>query len=117
MFGQIARRGDVDRQDLTTLRELLGRYLWITEIRVDYPGVEVTIRGMIKPDENADSPMALRRSFLDSFETVMALLAELGAQHSSHPDFRIGGRAQHRFDGSVGFTQMTCDVEFRLFSR
>lgn len=116
MFGQIARRGDVERQDLTTLRDLLGRYLWITEIRVDYPGIEVTVRGMVKPNEDADSAVALRRSFLESFETVMALLAELGARHSSHPDFRIGGRAQHRVDGTDDFVQMTCDVEFHLFS-
>jgi hypothetical protein len=114
MFGQIARRGDVEPQDLTSLRELLERYLWIIEIRVDYPGIEMVVRGMVRPNETAGSAAALRQSFLESFETVMALLAELGARHSRHPDFRIGGRAQHRISGTDDFVRMTCDVEFHL---
>ena len=114
MFGQIARRADVDPRNLTSLRELLERYLWISEIRVDYPGIEMVVRGMVRPNEAAGSPAELRKSFLESFETVMALLAEVGARHSRHPDFRIGGRAQHRLDGTDDFVQMTCDVEFHL---
>jgi len=72
------------------------------------------IEGSLKPDVHARTPSALRHSFLDSLDAVIAILDAAGARWDEHPGLRFRGNATTGRDGKPEFSQIECLVELRL---
>jgi hypothetical protein len=97
--------------------DLLGRYMWVQEVAMDWGWMNgvLTIRGNLKPDPDAASPSALRRSFLDSLDAVMAIMEAAGAKWESHPEVEIVGSAIHKLGGGQEFAGIECRCKLEIF--
>ena len=99
-----------------TFGALLGRYMWIHEVRFGWGfGNSLAILGHLKPDPAAANPSALRRSFLDSLDAVIAIMEAAGVKWERHPEVAIRGEAIHRLDGGWEFAGIECLCEMAVF--
>lgn len=103
---------------------MLDRYMWVhtishvpmTDLLTGRRWKLLTIQGYIKPDLEAPDPVSLRRGFAESFEAVIALLDEAGAEWSRHPTFIISGKTRKEKDGSRSFCDLEATVDLELLA-
>lgn len=95
---------------------LLGNYMQISAVHFDvrWPPPLLRVEGSLKPDLRARTPSALRHSFLDSLDAVIAILDAGGAQWDEHPGLRYRGKAGTDRNGAPVFSEIECLVELRL---
>lgn len=116
MTGEIAARSGLPAVPTAeTFSALLGRYMWVSAVSLDWgwPGT-VRVEGNLKPGLKAKTPSAVRRSLMESLDAVMAILDAAGAQWESHPDVQICGQVVHLGTGKQEFAAIEGRVEFRL---
>lgn len=86
---------------------MLGRYLQVTSVEVDFTSRRtLRIDGLLCHDPDAGTPAAIRRSFLDSLDAVIAIMDAAGARWMYHPQVFIAGEVLHRLDGSQEFARI-----------
>lgn len=92
----------------------LENNMWIERGFVDVAarGTTMNVRGLLKPQPTEGGGRVVRRMYLDVFDQVLDDLAELGACHIKHPDFRFEGQVVHCLDKPDDFAGIPCEVEF-----
>lgn len=51
--------------------------------------------GVLKPPESAANDRTVRQHYLDTFEQLLGVIAESGAQCRAHPVFELCGQVRH----------------------
>lgn len=92
----------------------LKPYMWPDALNIQTPGPCIRLRARLIPACEVPDAKAVRRAFLDTFDTVLDLLAANGLIHARHPVVEIRGQVVHHFDAPDEFTALTCDVDFDL---
>jgi hypothetical protein len=77
----------------------------------------VELDGLLKPQPTEGGGRAARRMFLDVFEQLLEDLAELGAVHAEHPDFRFEGIVIHHLDKPNYLATHRCPVTLNILVR
>src|ERR1700677_2970649 len=115
--GAAAGRGLPAVQDTAGYGQLLGQYLEVRSVSQDFQAARpaMVITGALRPAAGVDDAGAVRRSFLDSLDAVLAILAEAGARHYHHPELIMHGQAlvDPGPDGEV--TGLECLIRISLY--
>jgi hypothetical protein len=115
---ELAARSELPAgQDAAGYGQLLGKYLEVRSVEQSYQGARpaMVITGAIRTPSGVHDAAEVRRSFLDSLDAVLAILAGAGARHFHHPELVIHGQALVDPVPGAEFTGIECLVRISLY--
>lgn len=98
-----------------SLGALLGRFLQVESIEVDWYTREIRIDGLLVLAREVADAADFRRALLESLDAVIALVAEAGVSWVDHPHVFIAGDVINLSGGRQEFARLSGKATLRVW--